>query len=167
MNSSNKIIPITYRKYYIQGSAKVIFLTVVATLAFIAGAVVLGKKELKAFLLAESTPGIIVSETPKYLALEKFVISVESDTVIYYMMLEISLATSSDKKLAELNHYLPVIRNAFVKNLSHRDFEAMRGYLKNLTLLQTELHSSVKEVLVKYDIADVIDDVLITKLVIQ
>ena len=167
MKNNNNISNIVPTNRYIQGKAKVIFLTILATLFCLALAGVAGKDYLKALLLPTSAANEVVAESPKYLALDKFVISVESEEVIYYMMVEMSLATSSDENLVDLNHYLPVIRNAFVTNLSQRDFTTMRDYLKNLNLLQSELLEELKKVLTKHDMANAVNDVLITKLVIQ
>ncbi|WP_440875213.1 flagellar basal body-associated FliL family protein [Thalassotalea sp. PLHSN55] len=167
MKTATNHYPQSHNFRYINGSSKVVFLTFIATLALIASAAIYGKKHIQAFLLTDTPQATEVNQAPKYLSLEKFVISVESDTVIYYMMIEMSLVTSSDKNLTDLNYYLPAIRNAVVKNLSQRDFDSMRVYLKDLTSLQTQLHADVKASLAQYDVAEAIDNVLITKLVIQ
>ncbi len=108
------------------------------------------------------------SETkPFYVPMEKLVISVDSDKTIYYMMTELSLETGSEQSMEQINYYMPVIRNVFVKSLSQRDFKSMRHYLKDINKLQNELYEELSGVLEKYEIAGIVDKVLITKLVIQ
>ncbi|WDE05192.1 flagellar basal body-associated FliL family protein [Thalassomonas viridans] len=154
-------------KSKIQGKTQVIVITILATLIIVAGlsyaGVNFGSDMLKSF----SQPQTDEQNRPLYYPLEKLVISVESDKVIYYMMMEVSLETHDEPSLSQIRHFLPVIRNHFVKDLSQRNFQSMRGYLKDLTSLQQELHESLRQVLEKYQIPDVVDDVLITKLVIQ
>ena len=159
--SSNKL------KSKIQGKTQVIVITILATLIIVAAlgyaGVNFGGDILKSFNQQPTDE----QNRPLYYPLEKLVISVESDKVIYYMMMEVSLETHDEPSLAQIRHFLPVIRNHFVKDLSQRNFQSMRGYLKDLTSLQQELQKSLQQVLEKYQIPDVVDDILITKLVIQ
>lgn len=167
MYTKNNTIKFNSLPSNVRGSAKVIVLTVLATLIILVAGAVISKKDTTDLLSPFMTPAEPLKQKPLYLPLNKFVISVESDTVIYYLMVEMTLATASDDKLIAINHYLPVIRNSIVSNLSQRDFKSMRSYLKDLNLLQSELLASLKEVLTKHDIGDAVDEVLITKLVIQ
>ena len=154
-------------KSKMQGKTQVIIITILATLIIVAGlsyaGVNFGSDMLKSF----SQPPTDEQNRPLYYPMEKLVISVESDKVIYYMMMEVSLETRDEPSLSQIRHFLPVIRNHFVKDLSQRNFQSMRGYLKDLQKLQQELHTSLQQVLAKYQIPDVVDNVLITKLVIQ
>ena len=154
-------------KSQISGKTQIIVITILATLILVAGLSYAGisfdSKFLDSFQQQESDS----DSKPLYYPLEKLVISVESDKVIYYMMMEVSLETHSEQALAQIRHFIPVIRNHFVKDLSQRDFQSMRAYLKDLTRLQQELLNSLQQVLEKYQIPKVVDEVLITKLVIQ
>lgn len=154
-------------KSKMKGKTQLVVITILATLIIIAGltyaGVNFGTDMLKSFQQEDATP----EGKPLYYPLEKLVISVESEKVIYYMMVEVSLQTGNEESLSQIRHYLPVIRNYFVKNLSQRSFQSMRAYLKDISSLQDELLESLQSVLEKYDIAGTIDDVLITKLVIQ
>ncbi len=154
-------------KKYMKGKVQVILLTVlviVCVLGLVAFVGVNYGDDIKAMINKEPDS----SETkPLYVPMEKLVISVDSDKTIYYMMVELTLETGTEQSMEQINYYMPVIRNVFVKSLSQRDFETMRHYLKDINKLQDELNQELVGVLEKYEIAGIVDNVLITKLVIQ
>lgn len=150
-----------------QGKVQVILLTILAIVCVLGLAGFVGINygdEIKNMMHQEPDSSVT---RPFYVPLDKLVISVESGSTIYYLMVEVTLETGAEESIEQINYYMPAIRNTFVKNLSQRDFDSMRYYLKDINKLQGELHLALEGMLDKLDMVGVVDDVLITKLVIQ
>ena len=153
-----------------QGSAKVVVLTFVATLLLIGGGAFGALKYLGKSLpslMSAPEPSTETHQQPIFVPLDKFVISLTSDSVVYYMMLELTLLTGTEAYKQQIENYLPLIRNNIVTNLSGRDFKSIHLSLKNLGQLQDELLVSLKSGLTEHGIDSSINSVLITKIVIQ
>jgi len=149
-----------------KGKILIIGLVVIAALGF------LGFKfqneienEIKAFLKPSSGPELTVR--PFYVPLDKMVVSVGSERTIYYVMMEITLETELEQSIEKINYFMPVIRNSFVQDLSQRSYDDIRKNLKSIDQLQVAMLSGLDVELEKYQMAGIIDNVLITKLVVQ
>ncbi|MCJ8349473.1 flagellar basal body-associated FliL family protein [Moritella sp.] len=139
----------------------IIALVIIAAMGF------LGFKyqvQIQAFI---QTPEVVKSTRPFYIPLDKMVVSVESERTIYYVMMEVTLETKLEASIEGINYYMPVIRNSFVRNLSQRSYDTIRKNLKNIEQLQIEMLSGLDKELTRYEMNGIIDDVLITKLVVQ
>ncbi|NQZ51270.1 MAG: flagellar basal body-associated FliL family protein [Moritella sp.] len=139
----------------------IIALVIIAAMGF------LGFKYQVQIQALMQTPEVVKSTRPFYIPLEKMVVSVESERTIYYVMMEVTLETKLEASIEGINYFMPVIRNSFVRNLSQRSYDTIRKNLKNIEQLQIEMLSGLDEELTRYEMNGLIDDVLITKLVVQ
>ena len=139
----------------------IIALVIIAAMGF------LGFKYQVQIQALMQTPEVVKSTRPFYIPLEKMVVSVESERTIYYVMMEVTLETKLEASIEGINYFMPVIRNSFVRNLSQRSYDTIRKNLKNIEQLQIEMLSGLDEELSRYEMNGLIDDVLITKLVVQ
>ena len=139
----------------------IIALVIIAAMGF------LGFKYQVQIQALMQTPEVVKSTRPFYIPLEKMVVSVESERTIYYVMMEVTLETKLEASIEGINYFMPVIRNSFVRNLSQRSYDTIRKNLKNIEQLQIEMLSGLDKELTRYEMNGIIDDVLITKLVVQ
>jgi len=139
----------------------IVGLVIIAAMGF------LGFKYQEQIKALVQTPEVAQSVRPFYIPLDKMVVSVESERTIYYVMMEVTLETKLEASIEGINYYMPVIRNSFVQNLSQRSYDMIRKNLKNIEQLEIEMLSGLDEELTRYEMNGIIDDVLITKLVIQ
>lgn len=145
-----------------KGKILIVGLVVIAALGFLGFKF---KTEIIALLKPSSEPEVVVR--PFYVPLDKMVVSVESERTIYYVMMEITLETKLEPSIEKINYFMPVIRNSFVQDLSQRSYDAIRDNLKDINKLQVDMLSGLEVELEKYQMAGIIDNVLITKLVVQ
>jgi flagellar FliL protein len=144
-----------------KGKTLIIALVIIAAMGF------LGFKYQAQIKALMKTPEVAQSTRPFYIPLNKMVVSVESERTIYYVMMEVTLETKLEASIEDINYYMPVIRNSFVQNLSQRSYDMIRKNLKNIEQLQVEMLLGLDEELTQYKMNGIIDDVLITKLVVQ
>ncbi|MGY3904015.1 lateral flagellar basal body-associated protein LafF [Aeromonas lusitana] len=115
--------------------------------------------------LAEAKPEL--SKTPLFKPMERFVISLEGEMEPHYLVLELALVTHNPKQLETLNELTPLIRNAMVQYFSHRSHDAVKKELQNISALQTSLLSKLVTTLQGYGYQPYLDEVLITKVLVQ
>ncbi|MEH6531103.1 MAG: flagellar basal body-associated FliL family protein [Photobacterium frigidiphilum] len=103
---------------------------------------------------------------PVFLELKKFVVSVPGDDRLHYLMMEMSVMSYNQDELDKLQDFLPVIRNAVVTLLSEQHYNdfAQPGVMKPL---QIALRDKLRRVMNDMASSNGIDQVLITKMVIQ
>jgi Flagellar basal body-associated protein len=118
-------------------------------------------------MLGLEKPPVELSKKPLFKPLEKFVISLESDTTSNYLMLELALVTHDPSQMEIYDNLKPVIRNAMVQFFSHRDLNQVRQDLQNVDALQTDLKKKLSETISNYGYKPAIDEVLVTKVVLQ
>lgn len=156
-----------------QGKSLVILMSVLATLSTLALVGVLwfnsDGKLIQIANAGTSTQGTrtLADGEPMFLPLDKFVISIEGRKVVHYMMLEVSLVTRHQESMEELIEVKPLVRNALVKKMSKYSHTQVRAQLKDLDSLQQELLEDLRDTLSDYGVVSAIDEVLITKMVIQ
>lgn len=115
--------------------------------------------------LAEAKPEL--SKTPLFKPMERFVISLEGDSEPHYLVLELALVTHNPAQLETLNELTPLIRNAMVQYFSHRSHDAVKKELQNITALQSSLLSKLVTTLQGYGYQPYLDEVLVTKVLVQ
>ncbi|PSW03544.1 flagellar basal body-associated FliL family protein [Photobacterium lipolyticum] len=111
-------------------------------------------------------PVAALVKKPVFLALDKFVVSVPGDDRLHYLMMELSVMSYSQEELDKLQDFLPVIRNAVITLLSEQHYNvfAQPGVMKPL---QIALRDKLRSVMNDMASSNGIDQVLITKMVIQ
>lgn len=120
-------------------------------------------------IMVEATQGLPASalvKKPVFLPLKKFVVSVSGDDRLHYLMIELSLMSYSQDQLDIVGEYMPVVRNAVITLLSEQHYNelALPGVMKPL---QEALREAIQSVMNDMASNKGIDQVLITKMVIQ
>ncbi|MCW8330681.1 flagellar basal body-associated FliL family protein [Photobacterium sp. SDRW27] len=116
--------------------------------------------------VAESVPVAALVKKPVFLPLTKFVVSVPGDDRLHYLMLEASLMSYDQDQLDTVQEYMPVVRNAVITLLSELHYSDLTqsGVMKPL---QAALRDAIQSVMNDMASSKGIDQVLITKMVIQ
>lgn len=125
------------------------------------------KRDLIAVWLGLEEPKPELSEKPLFKPLDRFVISLEGDSQSHYLVLELALVTYNPAQLEELRMLNPLIRNAMVQYFSHRSNDDVQKELKDITALQTSLLGKLVTTLQSYGYKPYLDEVLITKVLVQ
>lgn len=133
----------------------------------IAGYVAYLKRDKIEEMLGLREPKPELSATPLFKPLDKFVISLEGGDETHYLVLEIALVTHNPDQVAEIDELKPLIRNALVQYFSHRDHEVVRTELQNVSKLQEALLAKLINTLQGYGYKTYLDELLITKIVVQ
>ncbi|ENY71393.1 flagellar basal body-associated FliL family protein [Aeromonas diversa] len=115
--------------------------------------------------LAEAQPEL--SATPLFKPLDKFVISLEGGDETHYMVLEVALVTHNPDVLLQLDEQKPLLRNAMVQYFSHRSHDEVRKELQQIKVLQESLLKKLELTLASYGYKTYLDELLITKVVVQ
>lgn len=108
-----------------------------------------------------------LSKKPLFKPLDKLVISLQSEDSSHYLLLEMALVTHDPAQLPMLDELKPVIRNAMVQYFSHRSLEQVRKDLQQLEVLQADLLAKLSGTISNYGYKPALDEVLITKVVVQ
>ncbi len=125
------------------------------------------KRDLIAVWLGLEEPKPELSEKPLFKPLDRFVISLEGESQSHYLVLELALVTHNPAQLEELKVLNPLIRNAMVQYFSHRTNDDVQKELKDITALQTSLLGKLVTTLQSYGYKPYLDEVLITKVLVQ
>ena len=143
-----------------------IFVMALCLLAILAYGAWLKRDVVEVWLgLAEPKPEL--SSTPLFKPMERFVISLEGGEQSHYLVLELALVTHNPQQLETLNELTPLIRNAMVQYFSHRSHDAVKLELQNISALQTSLLGKLVATLQGYGYKPYLDEVLVTKVLVQ
>lgn len=122
--------------------------------------------------MIENTPLSFLTEdnsarhTPSFQSLDKVVLSVRGKKQTHFVMIELAVETRRPERLQNINDYMPVVRNAMLNLFSQKTYEDLHGE-QALTSLQNEVKNTVMQAFAKTDVIRDIDDVLLTKYVVQ
>ncbi|MGL5990719.1 MAG: flagellar basal body-associated FliL family protein [Plesiomonas sp.] len=109
---------------------------------------------------------VAVVKTPIFINLDRFVISIQGEDRLHYMMLELSLMSYSNRFETQVQEFMPLVRNTVVTELSHEDFTKLTAP-DAVAVLQDKLLVALRSTIQKMTGENAIDKVLITKLVVQ
>ncbi|MGR5166944.1 flagellar basal body-associated FliL family protein [Vibrio astriarenae] len=101
-----------------------------------------------------------------FMPLDKFVISLNGEERMHYLLLELDLKTLSNHAHEDLLAYRPVVNNVLLKMFSQMSYEEMRE-MDDIEALQLQVKSQLTNTLQKNGYPHAISDVLFTKLVLQ
>ncbi|GLT16374.1 flagellar protein LafL [Vibrio zhanjiangensis] len=157
-----------------------VFAAMILTSALVSAATVWGSlwlvnkshQQTSADSWVESSPLAFLAQDPSqanqpsFHPLEKVVLSVQGKRQTHFVMLEVAVETRRPQRIANINDYMPVVRNALLKLFSDKTYDDLRqdGAIE---LLQNEIKQTVLLAFQKTDIVRDIDDVLLTKYVVQ
>lgn len=125
------------------------------------------KRDTIAVWLGLEEPKPELSATPLFKPMERFVISLDGGVESHYLVLELALVTHNKAHLNTLNELTPLIRNAMVQYFSHRTHDDVKKELQNITSLQGSLLAKLVTTLQGYGYKTYLDEVLITKVLVQ
>lgn len=108
-----------------------------------------------------------LSTKPLFKPMEKFVITLEGEDGLHYLMLEVSLVSHDPRQLDVFTELMPVLRNAVVHLFSRRTNQQVNADLRDLDKLQLQLTEKLRATIQNYGEEPALDDVLITKVVVQ
>ncbi|MDR9826348.1 flagellar basal body-associated protein FliL [Vibrio sp.] len=101
-----------------------------------------------------------------FMSLDKFIISLNGEERMHYLLLELDLKTMNTQAHEELISFRPVVNNVLLKMFSQMSYEEMRE-LSDIEALQHQVKSQLTNTLQKNGYQHAINDVLFTKLVLQ
>ncbi|PJC86425.1 flagellar protein [Vibrio sp. HA2012] len=105
-------------------------------------------------------------EKPTFHSLEKLVLGVKGKRQTHFIMLEIAVETRQPKHIEDIDSYMPVVRNALLKMFSNKTYEELQEQ-KEIDSLQNEVKSTLLTAFANTHFVRDIDDVILTKYVIQ
>ncbi|WP_428775192.1 flagellar basal body-associated FliL family protein [Vibrio sp.] len=106
------------------------------------------------------------SNRPSFHSLEKLVLSVKGKKMTHFVMLELAVETRNPEGIKDIDDYMPVVRNSLVKLFSNKHYEQLQGE-GAVESLQNEVKQTILQAFAKTDLVRDIDDVLLTKYVVQ
>ncbi|MCF7480403.1 flagellar basal body-associated FliL family protein [Vibrio sp. J1-1] len=99
-------------------------------------------------------------------SLEKVVLSVKGKKQSHFVMLEVAIETRHLDRIKAIDDYMPVVRNSLLKLFSDKTYEALSEH-GAVNQLQEEVKQSILLAFADTDIIHDIDDILLTKYVVQ
>ncbi|GAB6261793.1 flagellar basal body-associated FliL family protein [Photobacterium sp. CCB-ST2H9] len=103
---------------------------------------------------------------PVFHPLEKLVLSVKGERQTHFIMMELALETRRPEAIEGIDNFMPVVRNALLKLFSNKTYEELQNQ-RTIDELQEEVKSTLLDAFGKTRYAHAIDNVLLTKYVIQ
>ncbi|KXF81077.1 flagellar basal body-associated FliL family protein [Enterovibrio coralii] len=107
-----------------------------------------------------------VSQGPSFHPLEKIVLSIKGNNQTHFVMLELAIETRYPERMTAIDNYMPVIQNALLKlfaDMHYNDLQEEGAIDK----LQSDVKNTLITAFNKTDLVRDIDDVLLTKYVVQ
>ena len=105
-------------------------------------------------------------EKPIFHSLEKLVLGVKGQRQTHFVMMEIAVKTRQPKHIQDIDSYMPLVRNALLKLFSHKTYEELQKQ-KEIDTLQSEVKETLLTAFASTHFVKDIDDVILTKYVIQ
>ena len=153
------------KKMIIMGVAALLLVGVsVGASLFLTGA--LSKDEPVAGAAQPEVEAALPEEILYYNVQPEFVVNFQGKTRMKFMMIEMSVATRDQEVLTVLSDHDPELRNSLLMLLSEQDSEVLKT-VEGKKALQQSAMERIDEVVGKYHRSERIEDVLITRLVMQ
>ncbi|WP_182033210.1 flagellar basal body-associated FliL family protein [Vibrio diabolicus] len=155
-----------------------LFITMIITSALVSAATIMGgiwylnkethesdslsKTSLLSFLATEEP----TTKEPSFHPLDKVVLTVKGTKQTHFVMLELAIETRRPDKIKNIDNYMPKVQNSLLKLFSDKTFDELQqtGAIESL---QKEVKQTLLLAFAKTDIVRDIDDVLLTKYVVQ
>ncbi|KLV06599.1 hypothetical protein ABT56_08190 [Photobacterium aquae] len=116
---------------------------------------------------AQAAEGAAVRvKKPIFQPMTKFVVSVQGDQHLHYLMLEIALMGYDQAQMDLLTDYTPLIRNTVISAVSQKAYEDLTAQ-NAIPALEAQLLTDIRNVMQSMAGSSGLDKVLITKMVIQ
>ncbi|MEF1260912.1 flagellar basal body-associated FliL family protein, partial [Vibrio harveyi] len=115
-----------------------------------------------AFLAVEQP----TSKGPSFHPLERVVLTIKGKKQTHFVMLELALETRRPERIKSIDDYMPMVQNSLLKLFSDKTFDELQQ-TGAIDTLQSEVKETLLLAFAKTDIVRDIDDVLLTKYVVQ
>ncbi len=106
------------------------------------------------------------SKGPSFHPLDKVVLTVKGKKQTHFVMLELAIETRRPERIKEIDEYMPMVQNSLLKLFSDKTFDQLQQ-AGTIDILQDEVKQTLLLAFAKTDIVREIDDVLLTKYVVQ
>ena len=106
------------------------------------------------------------SKGPSFHPLDKVVLTVKGKKQTHFVMLELAIETRRPERIKEIDEYMPMVQNSLLKLFSDKTFDQLQQ-AGVIDILQDEVKQTLLLAFAKTDIVREIDDVLLTKYVVQ
>ncbi|MDW1973099.1 flagellar basal body-associated FliL family protein [Vibrio sp. Vb1980] len=106
------------------------------------------------------------SKGPSFHPLDKVVLTVKGKKQTHFVMLELAIETRRPERIKEIDEYMPMVQNSLLKLFSDKTFDQLQQ-AGAIDTLQDEVKQTLLLAFAKTDIVREIDDVLLTKYVVQ
>lgn len=106
------------------------------------------------------------NEHPSFHPLDKIVLTVKGKRQTHFVMLELAIETRRPEHIQQLDNYMPVVQNSLLKLFSNKTFDELQQ-TGAIDALQNEVKDTLLLAFSETDIVHDIDDVLLTKYVVQ
>ncbi|ELA7832091.1 flagellar basal body-associated FliL family protein [Vibrio sp. Vb2658] len=106
------------------------------------------------------------SKGPSFHPLDKVVLTVKGKKQTHFVMLELAIETRRPERIKEIDEYMPMVQNSLLKLFSDKTFDQLQQ-AGAIDILQNEVKQTLLLAFAKTDIVREIDDVLLTKYVVQ
>ncbi|CZF84167.1 flagellar basal body-associated FliL family protein [Grimontia marina] len=103
---------------------------------------------------------------PSFHELEKIVLSVKGNRQTHFVMLELAVETRHPDRIASIDDYMPVVQNALLRLFANKHYDDLQQD-GAIDTLQKEVKDTLLLAFAKTDLVRDIDDVLLTKYVVQ
>ena len=113
--------------------------------------------------LTEEEPTV---KGPSFHPLDKVVLTIKGKKQTHFVMLELAVETRRPERIKEIDAYMPMVQNALLKLFSDKTFDDLQQ-AGSIDILQREVKETLLVAFAKTDIVRDIDDVLLTKYVVQ
>lgn len=107
-----------------------------------------------------------IANGPSFHSLDKLVLGVKGLRQTHYVMLELAIETRRPESIKAIDDYMPVTRNALLKMFSEKTYEQLQQQ-SEIEDLQNELKQTLLKAFANTPFVEHIDDVILTKYVIQ
>ncbi|MFH0231182.1 flagellar basal body-associated protein FliL [Vibrio diabolicus] len=106
------------------------------------------------------------SKGPSFHPLDKVVLTVKGKKQTHFVMLELAIETRRPERIKDIEEYMPMVQNSLLKLFSDKTFDELQQ-AGAIDILQNEVKQTLLLAFAKTDIVREIDDVLLTKYVVQ
>ena len=106
------------------------------------------------------------SKGPSFHPLDKVVLTVKGKKQTHFVMRELAIETRRPERIKEIDEYMPMVQNSLLKLFSDKTFDQLQQ-AGAIDILQDEVKQTLLLAFAKTDIVREIDDVLLTKYVVQ
>ncbi len=106
------------------------------------------------------------SEPTVFLPLSKVVMTVRGLNQDHLVLIEISIETHVPDNIGDVETFMPLVKNKLLRLFSNKTHSDLVGF-NSLEMVETEIELTLIDVLQERGITDAIEDVIVTKFIVQ